>query len=222
MKERGSPRKVRLGGVRNPSLRTFSRRPQYVIPWYRPTQATVDREFTQRRRIGDPPTAGEHGVGEGSCLLCRSCREGAAGRRFSRDPGGLRHEPLAAGHAQGVWLPRNGRDPAHGALETEDRPPRRRQVGALAVGPSAAVSRRQASPGAAARSAADGPGGRRPAVDHAPRPADEEAHGGAQRHPQDPAQAQPGTGAVRPNCSRRRRSVAGWPRWNCPRWTDWR
>ena len=76
--------------------------------------------------------------------------------------------------------------------------------------------------GLAARPAADAPGGRRPAVDRAPRPADEEAHGRAQRHPQDPRASTTWSRPVRPRSSRRRRSAAGWPRWNCPRWTGWR
>src|SRR5208283_5715779 len=62
--------------------------PSHCNPFCNPTG---NREFAQRRRNGDPPTAGEHGVGEGSYLLCRSCRQGAAGGRLSRDSGGLRH-----------------------------------------------------------------------------------------------------------------------------------
>ena len=222
MKEPGSPRKVRLGALLNPKCRTLSRRPQNVIPRYRPAQAAVDGEFARRRRIGDPQAAGEHAVGEGSCLLCRSCREGPAGRRLSGHPGGLRHEPLAAGNAQGVRLPGNRGHPADGAIEAEDRPSRRRRVEPLAVGPSAAVPRREASAGAAARPAADAPGGRRSAVDRLACPADEEAHGGAQRHPQDSAKTQPGARVPDQGVSDAKGPPLAGRDGLARRWTGWR
>ena len=46
MKESRSPREVRLGAFENPKF-TLSRRPQNVIPQYRPAQAAVDGEFAE-------------------------------------------------------------------------------------------------------------------------------------------------------------------------------
>jgi hypothetical protein len=60
MKEPGSPRKVRLGACFTEPKFIFSRRPQHVIPRYRPTQEPVDGEFAQRRWNGRSQTASEH------------------------------------------------------------------------------------------------------------------------------------------------------------------
>ena len=79
---------------------------------------------------------------------------------------------------------------------TSNRPPRRGRLEPLAVGPSAAVRGREASVWVAAHPAADAPGSRRSAGYRIACPADQEAHGRAQRHPQDSAKTQLGAGAA--------------------------
>ena len=139
----------------------LSRRPQYVIPRYRPAQATVDGEFTQRRRIGDSQAAGEHQWEKVRAFFADLAEKAKPEGGFLAILEVCGMNPWLLEMLKEYGCRETVRHAAHGAVETEDRPSRRRRIEPLAVGPSAAVPRREASAGGAAHPAADAPGSRR-------------------------------------------------------------